>query len=265
VRVEPIVLPSAAVRCLSVLAALAVTLGVHAAPSDAEAGAGPTYAWCAPELDALPGNVCHFDGNAEGGRRTLVILLHGLIARNTNWQWTQERAIARDAKQFHFAAIVPQAPELGPGGSAGYGWPGGAPKATVEDELVKNWMGAKKLLEERAGKPFDEVFVLGFSSGAYYASSLALRGRLDVDGYGVFAGATSSGPPTKDDSRRAPIFVGVCARDKATAPDSRAFGYTLSTLAWPHKTDELSVGHMFADNHIGHALTYLRGRKDATR
>jgi predicted esterase len=253
------------VRRLTALTALAVTLGLPAAPSEVEAAAGPAPAWCAPELDALPGNVCHVDGNAEGGRRTLVILLHGLIARNTTWQWTQERAIARDAKQFHFAAIVPQGPALGPGGSAGYGWPGGAPKPGVEDDLVKNWMSAKKLLEERAGKPFDEVFVLGFSSGAYYASSLALRGRLDVDGYGVFAGATSAGPPTKDFGKRAPIFVGVCARDRATAPDSRGFGYTLSTLSWPHKTDEQPVGHMFADNHIGHALTYLRGRKDATR
>ena len=46
-------------------------------------------------------------------------------------------------------------------------------------------------IEERAASdegraPFDEVFVVGFSNGAYYAGSLALRGKLDVAGYAVF-------------------------------------------------------------------------------
>ena len=60
-------------------------------------------------------------------------------------------------------------------------------------------------------------------------------------------------------------FVGVCARDKATAPDGRSLGQALAGWSWPHKVDEQPVGHMFADTHIGHALAYLRGRRDATR
>ncbi len=268
----PLLLGFAAVRILlpaSTLAALALSPALLGAalPSPARAAAAPEPAWCAPELETLPGHVCHIDGGEPGGRRTLVILLHGLIARNTTWQWTQERAIARDAKQFHFAAIVPQAPTVGPGGSGGYAWPGGggAGNAAETDELAAGWMRAKKTLEERAGKPFDDVFVLGFSSGAYYASQLALRGRLDVDGYGVFAGGTSVGSPTTDPARRVPLFVGVCARDRATAPNGRALGAALATLSWPHTVDELPVGHMFADNHIGHAVRWLRERHDAAR
>jgi hypothetical protein len=91
-----------------VLALLAGTGAAHAAePSAAAEGPEPKGqpAWCAPEVEALSDGLCHIDGGDRDGRRTLVIFLHGAIAKNTTWQWTQERALLRQARQSHFEAI----------------------------------------------------------------------------------------------------------------------------------------------------------------
>lgn len=272
----PIAARTALVVALASVAGLA-----HAAPAKSKAASAsskpkarsnpsnqvyPTQpAWCAPELEALPlrEDVCFVDGSKPAkdggeGRRTLVIYLHGLIAKKTTWQWTQERAIARQAKQFGFAAIVPQAPSIGKDGSAGFGWPTAVKSQGVEPDLIAGWAAARRLVEERSGRKFDEVFVIGFSSGAYYGSSLALRGRLDVDGYALLAGGSPVTHPAASGSSRAPVFIGVAARDPGTAPGARTLGQSLARWGWPHRVDEQPVGHMSSDVHVGHALAYLR-------
>ena len=221
-------------------------------------------AWCAPETEALPGDVCHVDFNAEG-RRTLVIFLHGVVPHASTWQWTQQRALLREARAFHFAAIMPQALPVGPHGAAGYAWPGSlADQRAKESELVDQWSAAQRLLELRAGRPFDEVFVVGFSSGAYFATSLALRDRLKADGYVLLAG----GAPTvakSEGHHRAPIFIGVSATDYATAPSARSLGRWLAARDWPHRVNEQPVGHMVSDLHMVRALSYLRATVDESR
>jgi predicted esterase len=208
-------------------------------------------------MEALANGVCHFDGN-KGGRTSLVVFLHGLIARNTTWQWTQERAILRQAKQFGFAAIVPRAPAVGPGGSGGFAWPDGAPDESVEGPLIQEWTDARRELEARMGHPFDDVFVVGFSSGAYFATSLAMRGRLDVDGYVLLAGARPPKNPPTEVKRRPPIFVGVSTEDRYSSPGARALGGSLAIWGWPSRIDEEPVGHMVSDLHMAKAIPYLR-------
>jgi len=212
-------------------------------------------------MDPLTADVCHVAGTpAPDGRRTLVIFLHGVIAKNTMWQWLQERGIARSAKQLHFEAIVPQAPRVGPNGAGGFAWPGlaarGAQKGPGEEELLGEWTSARRMLEQRSGHPFDEVYVVGFSSGAYFATSLALRARLDVDGYVVLAGGSPGA--IHADARHTPVFVGVCARDAASAPEARELGSLLAARGWPARVDEQPVGHGVSDVHMAHALAWLR-------
>src|ERR1700722_2993356 len=98
-----------------------------------ESSSGPAEpAWCAAEVEPLGDGVCHVMGTAHGDRHTLVIFLHGAIAKGTTWQWTQERALLRQAKQSGFEAIFPRAP-LGP---KGYLWPGSVKaQEASEDEL----------------------------------------------------------------------------------------------------------------------------------
>jgi predicted esterase len=235
-------------------AALASLPSTSFAAGTAEARVESKTAWCAPEVTTLSDGVCHIDGGKKSDRRTLVIFLHGAIAKDTTWQWTQERALLRQAKYVGFEAIFPRSPLT----EKGYVWPGTlASQEKVEQELADGWMAAKRKLEERDGRPFDEVFVMGFSSGAYFVSSLAMRGRLDVDGYAAFAGGTPSwsrNEPTK----RAPVFVGVCAEDETTAAHSRAFGVGLGSAGIAHRVDEQRVGHAFSDVHVAHAVSFLR-------
>ncbi len=217
----------------------------------------PSPTWCAPEIEALGEDVCHVGTPPASGRRTLVVFLHGAIAKGTTWQWTQQRALARQAQQSHFEAIFPRSPLT----ERGYVWPGSmTAQKEHEKALIDGWGEARRKLEAKAGRPFDDVFVMGFSSGAYFVSSLALRGRLaDVDGYAVFAGGSPLHGPQSEEPHRPAVFVGVCADDPQTANHSRHFGGALAANGIPHRVDERRVGHMFADAHVAHAVSFLRG------
>lgn len=217
--------------------------------------------WCAEELEALPNGLCYINGGQTEGRRTLVIFLHGAIAKDVDWQWLQERALTRQAKQSHFEAVFARAP-LGP---SGYVWPGTvAAQETSEQGLIDGWSAARRFLEDRNGKAYDDVFLMGFSSGAYFVSSLALRGRVKFDGFATFAGG-AGGQAAAEIPLKAPVYVGVCADDRQTANHSRAFGGALAARGWPNRVDEQKVGHMFSDIHVAHAVTYLRNARKPTR
>jgi predicted esterase len=252
--------PAISISCACVILAFAAS---DTARADGNGSGSRAPAWCAPETETLSDSICHFDGN-EPGRRTLVVFLHGLVPKSSTWQWMQQRAILREARQFHFATIMPKAPGVGPNASAGYMWPGTRADEATTQPLVDSWIAAQHALEARAGRPFDEVFVIGFSAGAYFATSIALRDRLKADGFVLLAGGSPL-EPSPEVQHQAPIFVGISSRDRATAPPARALGAALAAHAWPHRMDEEPVGHMVSDLHVAHALVYLRRLKDAPK
>lgn len=223
------------------------------------------YAWCSDEVEALTSDTCYLDGRQgrRDGKRTLVIFLHGAIGKHVDWSWTQEKALLRQARAGHFEAIFPRGPE----NPIGYAWPSGADaQAKYEDELLAGWKRAQDQLEKKSGSRFDQVFVMGFSSGAYYVSSLALRGRLSpkgsaktpgVDGYAVFAGGAISHQPNAS-APKLPVYVGICGADRQTAPHSRGFAGELATRGFPVRAEEHHVGHMFSDPHVARAIGFLR-------
>ncbi len=240
------------------LCALVVAVVVFLASSIVHAEAPR---WCAPEIEALPGDACYLDGyRADAPQRTLVIFLGGAAAKDKTWQWNHMRGVGKLAKAIGFEAIYPKSPLT----NVGYLWPGSATGSANEDALVDEWMNAKRELETRRGRAFDEVFVFGFSSGAYFASSLALRGKLDVDGYAVFAGGLPAGAAKAPLVKWSPVFVGVCGQDEASAPHSRAFAAVLASAGIPRALDTQPVGHGLSHVHIQHALSYLRGMKQKT-
>ncbi len=245
------------------------------APAAVEAGAEPaeaTYepAWCAPELETLPGDVCYAKGPAAGARRTLVVFLHGLTPAGGTSQYALQRGITAFGKRLGYAVLAPRGRTgVGPGRKADtVAWPTGEePRRLYEDAVLDGILQAQAAVEAREGAPFDEVFVMGFSNGAYYASSLALRGRLDVDGYAVFAGG--SAPKGTERAARAtknrrPVFVGIASRDD-TAKKGRELAKLLDRVRWPHETSSRPVGHVVADAQLERAVAYLRGTVDARR
>jgi len=265
--------PTSATSALRLVFGALVTASLFSFSTSAKADAAdaaPTKkataapAWCGPSSEALPGilpgSVCYIDGRKKGPRRTLVIWLHGVIAKSTDWSWNHQRMLQRVAKASGVEMIFPRAPAT----STLYAWPG-----TIESQeqqeasLVEEWMAAKDVLAKREDRPFDEVFVFGFSSGAYFASSLAMRGRLDVDGYAVFAGGQPMPARTSPVAHFAPVFVGVCADDATTASHSRAFAGSLAAARIPRMVDEQHAGHELSEAHFARALGFLRSKLPA--
>jgi predicted esterase len=226
-----------------------------------EAKAAPS--WCGEGFEALPSDVCYIDGRGTAGRRTLVIWLHGVIAKDSDWSHNHEKMLSRMAKATGIEMLFPK----GVVGKQLVAWPGTA-EAQANDEaaLIEQWMTAKAELEKRDGKAFDETFIFGFSSGAYFASSLAMRGRVGgVDGYAVFAGGQPGAKTADANAHMAAVYVGVCANDKTTATHSRAFAASLAAAGIPRMVSEQAVGHDVSPAHFLGALAYLRSKtKHAT-
>jgi predicted esterase len=223
---------------------------------DAAAKTKTPPSWCGPNIESVGENVCYLDGGARTAtRRTLIVWLHGVIAKNTNWSHNHQKMLLRVAKYNSVDVIFPQAPST----DGGYMWPGTlASQQKVEQGLIDGWTAARKSLETREGRPYDEVIVMGFSSGAYFASSLAMRGRMDVDGYAVFAGGQPMPAAAAPVERFAPVFVGVCADDETTAAHSRAFAGSLAAAGIPRAVSEQHVGHGLSEVHFASAISFVR-------
>ena len=248
-------------------------IGAKRAPD----GSGvPRHAWCAPKLETLPGDVCHYTP-PDTVPRVLVIFLHGVIKWNSTWQWTQQRAAVRFAKAHHFSALMPpgrrgigHSPEAGvvtwPVGQSGRtpaaaNMTAGASQASVEQQMIGEWMAAKALLERRNGRRFEKTYVFGYSAGAYFAASLALRGRLNVDGYAVFAGGAAPKDLQKSlPARRPPIFVAYGRKDPAWR-DPDGLAWALRKVGWRHRLDaRMQMGHDMNDSQVKNAVKFLDAR-----
>jgi predicted esterase len=214
--------------------------------------------WCAPEVFELSDHVCFFDGGPPpDGRRTLVVYLHGVYGSSPGFQWLQQRAMAIHAMRLGFTVLLPTAPRT----DAYYQWP--TARRTRDDQepaILATLQDARAALEKRLGHGFDETFVVGFSSGAYYGSSLALRGAFDVDGYVMLAGGSSWVRGAVAPEKRVPIFVGISAADSQTAAHSRALAGLLAGLGWPYRAEERRAGHMVDWALIEHGVKWLRSR-----
>jgi predicted esterase len=224
----------------------------------------PEEVWCPAGVEMLPGTICAVlpDRVRSDPEPTLVIFLHGVTDVGSGWQIALIQGMSRYAEHQNFALLAPRAPRqpAREGQAEAYAWrtsnlsPGG------EDALLDSWMAAKTSLEGRTGHPFKQVFVMGFSSGAYYASSLALRGRLPVDGYAVFAGGSApySKAMVSKVKPRVPIFVGYGTKDRAGSRDARGLVAALRAVRWKHRAMAVSAGHTITTRQFTSALAYLR-------
>ncbi|HTE47069.1 MAG TPA: hypothetical protein VK636_17610, partial [Gemmatimonadaceae bacterium] len=175
--------------------------------------------------------------------------------------WLQQRAMASHAKRLGFTVLLPTSPRSG----WGHLWPTSIPaQKEHEADVVADLRRQREELEERVGHGFDETFVVGFSSGAYYGSSLAVRGVLDdVQGYIVLAGGASPGRHVAHATNRPPVFVGVSATDRQTADDSRAYARALAAMGWPHRVEERNVGHLVDPTFMTQGMAWLRSKTKA--
>jgi len=98
------------------------------------------------------------------------------------------------------------------------------------------------------------------------AARASVRGKLDVDGYGVFAGGSGgkySRLLANRSTRHVPIFVGYGTKDKAQR-DPRGLVTLLHQLGWRHKAKVERIGHTVSDSQIRAALEFLKAPSDGS-
>lgn len=217
----------------------------------------------------LDGDICWAEPDKIlEGPRTLVIFLHGVIQPGSGWQYNQQRAALRAARTHGFSVLMPRGRRgIGPQGMTDWWtWPTGAVHAEVETEVIQEWARARHEIEKN-GVPFERVWIFGFSNGAYFAASLALRARLaqareiHADGFAVFAGGDGASyleKSAKKQQIRAPIFVGWGGRDKAHKDQIR-LARMLGRLRWPFRSAAAPrAGHVMLDKHVLEAVRFLQ-------
>jgi predicted esterase len=270
-----------AALALAVSATLAVCGNAVADPAPpASPPQGDPDRWCAPELESLSNDVCTFaSSKPASGPRTLVIFLHGVTEPGSGWQWTFQRAAARIADSRGLTVIMPRGRRgNGPKGMEDWWtWPTSqVAQEKIESDIIAEWAAAQTELETKAGQKFERVWVFGFSNGAYYATSLAMRGRLGSDGdpkhpvangFAAFAGGSgasylkAAGKQTKD---RPPFFVGWGGKDPAHG-DQEELAEMLKDLSWPSKAEGAKkAGHTATDKQLDDAVAFLSGTMPAT-
>jgi predicted esterase len=242
------------------------------APTSSDAGPpAPAGPWCAEEFETLPGEVCLFTPESATPATALVIFLHGVVKEGTDWQYNQQRAAARVARQNGFVVLMPRG-RLGAGSQKFFdhwNWPTSvAGQKLYEREVLDEWRSARAIVEQRRERPFEKVYVFGFSAGAYYAVSLALGQRFPANGFAAFAG----GGAAMDSARRlakirprAPIYVGWGLKDKARR-DPQRLAKVLKAAGWPHKASaRRGVGHAMTDSQAKDALSFFEGKRPIRR
>lgn len=230
----------------------------------AEQGSTEHAHWCAPELTPLTSNVCYYSPSSESTEAktdTLVVFLHSLVSAGPKAAWEQQLRMRRLADTYRFTILIPRGrPGLGPGRDpATLAWPTAERlQREHETELLGEWNAAIQQAEGRHGA-FARRFVIGFSNGAYYATSLAFREAFTCDGFALFAGGSGSKYQrlaAAKAKRRTPMFVGYGTLDPDN-PQQRSLVTLLKQLGWPHHSLAAKVGHTVAAEQLRAALRFL--------
>lgn len=228
----------------------------------------PAPAWCVEGTATVDEGMCYFEPLREGTAEpieaptTLVIFLHSLVRANSDWQYEQQRLMMRTASVMNVALLMPRGRAgIGPGQDPRtVAWPG-SPRTQeqYEQAVLEEWDRARASVEATRGQRFERVLIFGFSNGAYYATTLAVRQRYPADGYGLFAGGTGSKYNRLLASRsgaRVPVFVGYGTKDPA-ANDMRSLARMLGDLGWPHQVKTANIGHWVSDAQLQSAVRFL--------
>lgn len=221
--------------------------------------------WCLPGVDALDPETCVVVPDEIKPPRTLVIYLHGVV---NPWSENHNRdyqLVVRDnARHRGFVAMIPRGRRgIGPDNARGHwAWP------TTTDvynqmgkEITRIWLEKKKIIEAGLGQPFEKTFLAGSSNGAYFLTSLALKGDFVADGFAALSGGTKGGWSRwtlGHHQLRAPFYVGYGTADDSSA-DPESLGELLRDVRWPSKVAVHVCGHGAQPIYLEEAVPFLGG------
>jgi predicted esterase len=217
--------------------------------------------WCADGLTTLDESSCYILPAAP--TRTLLIYLHGIVPpRDESPEKSKvQGVILKAAQRAGVVALVPRGrPGFGPLGRRSWvGWPTTDPLyEKYASDLVGEFAAAKKKLETLTGVTFSRVYLAGSSSGAYFVTRLALRGGIDVDGFGAMSGGT--GAETMELARLAPkpFYIGYGRYDGYVRRAIPGLVGVLNRAHWPIRVAEHPVDHGAREVYLEEAFAFWR-------
>jgi predicted esterase len=200
--------------------------------------------WCESSLGwrGLDEGTCYF--LPEGAKR-LLIYLSGIVppTPKSTQKENVQRVVMSAAKRAGVAVLLPRGRRgIGPTDARDWwAWPTGpADYDTHATKLVAEWAAARAKLEAALG-PFERVYLAGSSSGAYFLTTLAFRGAVDMDGYAAASGG-AVGSGLEPGVNKRPFYVGYATGDP-TNGGPKALGAYLKSAGWPVRVAEHPGGH----------------------
>jgi len=222
---------------------------VDAAPAD------PPADWCAPELEPLAGGGC-FAGSPSTQPQPLVVYLHGRYPSDAAAEELDRQSrVARRAKSQGFAVLALRSPPAictAPELANWFCWPSSERNADAGAEIVQAWDKPLAAARERARSR--ERFLLGFSSGGYFAGLIASRALLDIDGVVVAHGGPVE--PVHALGPKPPLLL-LSADDDVAQDDMIRLDTELTREGWPHDSYARAGGHALTNEDIDAALSFF--------
>ncbi len=222
------------------------------APGDPSTGAAD---WCAPEFEPVSGGGC-LAARVSGGAQSLIVYLHGRYPSDAaSEEVDRQSRLARRANSRGFVVLALRsrlgtctAPEL----ADWFCWPSSERNADAGAEMVETFRQSLAAAQERAGSR--ERFLLGFSSGGYFAGLIASRALLEFDGVAVAHGGPVE--PVVHLGAEPPLLL-LSADDDVAQDDMIRFDTDLTRVGWAHDSYARSGGHALTDEDIDAALTFF--------
>jgi predicted esterase len=215
----------------------------------------PPADWCAPEFEPIAGGGC-FAASASTRAQPLVVYLHGRYPSDAAAEELDRQSrLARRAKSQGFAVLALRSPPgicTAPELADWFCWPSSERYADAGSEIVQTWTKPLAAARDRAGSR--ERFLLGFSSGGYFAGLIASHALLEVDGVVVAHGGPVE--PVHALGPKPPLLL-LSADDDVAQDEMIRLDADLTREGWPHDSYARSGGHALTGEDIEAALTFF--------
>jgi predicted esterase len=227
-----------------------------APPMEDDAG---LVAWCAPGLEPIAGGGCFAPASPSAKQPApLVVYLHGRFERSApEEEQGRQRRLAEHAAAKGFAVLALRGREgqcLQPELARWVCWPASERSVDAGPGYVTAWEPALREAEARTGK--GKRYVLGFSSGGYFAVILATRGLLEADAFAIAGAGPIEPTRARDDAHKTPLLL-LSADDDPSQPDMMLLSDELTRERWAHDEWSRGGGHDLLDPDIDAALTFF--------
>jgi predicted esterase len=226
-------------------------------PAEVDAAAPPP--WCAPGLEPTEGGGCLAVPSARREPVPTIVYLHGMYEESTPAEeLDRQRRVAVRATERGFGVLAlrstlgichPTVTEY----ATRYCWPSNEEVADKGEAVVDGWKGALAATERQVGR--GPRYVLGFSSGGYFAALLAVRALFPAAAFVVAHGGPVE--PVRARGSKPPLLL-LSADDDVSQDGMVRLDDELSREGWPHDHVARSGGHALTDEDIDAALTFFR-------